>query len=341
MESGNGRTLALRIMRRENPDLYLTYQQRLPAYLERYGIDPGAVAGITDPVLVRESIDIPDRVRFVQEANQDSGLRMAPAEVARADARRITLEAIEQLVIGDEQSIDDALLAAINGDFVRSFLAGIPGNERASLLGADGRINSAGLNRIKSALLTRAYPGEAGSILAESMLEAVDEGTRNLQAAIYASLPRVARTKALIDAGQIGTELDITDDVAYVANVMARLRQSGKTVAEFLAEVEGDGRLFAQGDMTALQADMLRLFDRYKRGYKPLRDFLNTWADEAAARLLPPPDQMGFDLGEPIARPATTLEDVYGRAKAAATGEAPPVARAPEPACRSHPSTRR
>lgn len=234
--SGNGRTLALRLARQSYPENWQTYQERLAQVAPAYGIDPAALAGIKDPVLVRQlegSVDLP---AFVSEANARATMAMSPAEQAAQDATRLQDSAVARLEVGENQTIDQALTSAANRDFVRSYAASLPENERAAVQTSDGALNAAGLQRLKDALLARTYPGDAGRTLAETFTESIDPGVKNVEAAVYQSLPDMARAEALTRAGLRDPSLSIAEDLAGAVNVLGRLRQQGIRVDDYLAQ---------------------------------------------------------------------------------------------------------
>ena len=109
VESGNGRTLALRIARREFPEKYQQYQALLREFISQYGIDPEHLQQIADPMLVRERLADVDRIAFAEEANASTALQMSPLEMALTDAKKLSAAALANLVVGDNQSIDQAL----------------------------------------------------------------------------------------------------------------------------------------------------------------------------------------------------------------------------------------
>jgi hypothetical protein len=165
---------ALRKAREAFPAQWQAYQGRLREVATSFGVDPAELEGIRSPVLVRERIDAVDRAAFAREANAPPLLQMSTLENAVIDAKRLTDETLLRLHVREDQSIDLALRARGNAAFVRDFMQTLPDNERAILMRADGSLNQMGIWRIKAALFTRTFPGDAGRRLAEMFTEALE-----------------------------------------------------------------------------------------------------------------------------------------------------------------------
>ena len=130
VESGNGRTMALRMARREFPKRWREYVGELRKRLEEYGLRSGDLRGIEAPVLVRERISDVDRIAFAREANQSAVLQLSPLELALQDAKVLSDRVIRTLQVRDAQSLDQALTSPANRGLVRHFLGKVPENER-------------------------------------------------------------------------------------------------------------------------------------------------------------------------------------------------------------------
>jgi hypothetical protein len=167
VESGNGRTLALRRAYREGRAE--PYRQ----FLERQGFD---TAGMQAPVLVARRVTPltgDGRAALALEANQSSTLTIGAAEVARGDAKRLD-RLLPSLQPGEVSLVR-------NRAFVRGFLEILPEGERGAMLTAEGELSQAGRRRIEAALLARAYGDAAPELVArvsestESDVKAVAE----------------------------------------------------------------------------------------------------------------------------------------------------------------------
>lgn len=291
--SGNGRTLALQRAADLNPEQYAAYRARLRAEAERLGIDPAAIDGMANPVLVRELRGDADPVAFAREANSSGTLRMSPLEQAKVDAGLIGDRSVLRLQVREGQDIDRALRDPANKGFINEFLATVPANERANLLTRNGELNQMGLYRVKAALYTRAFPGEAGTRLAESMLESLDPDVKVVQNGISAALPSISRTTALIRSGDRSADLDLSEDFARVIDVYARIKDDPALTAntpanQLVRKYLGQSQLFDR-ELTGDQEALLEHLDTIARRPSAVRDMFTRWARIVEGQ--PPPGQ--------------------------------------------------
>ncbi len=212
VESGNGRTLALRRAYGQGMEGAGRYR--------RYLADQGfAVEGMTAPVLVRRRTTqlTPDaRVRFTRQANEATVARMGAAEQAAGDAERLAPDVLDLVRAPDLQ-------AAANRPFVRAFIDALPASERAGLMAADGTLARAGAARIEAALLARAY-GDAD--LTARLVESADDELGPLGKALADAAPGVARLKAGIEAGGIAAEGDLVPGLLESVRAVVQAREA-------------------------------------------------------------------------------------------------------------------
>ena len=279
VESGNGRGIALRRLASENPEAYANYVQALREELPYYGLTEDALQGIDQPVLVRERItplDDAERARFATEANAPTAAQMSSMEQAMADARTIGDGPLGRIVVGEDQTIDEALLAPENGSFVRAFMATVPDTERGKMLEANGNLSVTGLARVKAALLARTYPGAAGERVATAIVESTDAGLRNVQNAVMGSLPSMARVEGLVASGDVDAGLSLAGDVAAAVDVYARLKRAGILVGDYLQQ----SGMFGGRETTPLQDAILGYLNDNARAPRRLRALLEGYARE-------------------------------------------------------------
>jgi hypothetical protein len=301
VESGNGRVLALRKARDKYPERWQAYQERLRSVAASFGVDAATLASMKSPVLVRERVDQVDRAAFAREANAPPVLQMSTLENAVVDAQRLSDDTLLRLNVREDQSIDLALRAKANQGFVRDFMRTLPDNERAMLVRADGSLNQQGIWRIKAALFTRTFPGEAGKRLAETFTEALDSTTKNFEQAVAGTLPALVRAQSLIGNGQRSAALDMSADMAQALDMLGRLREQDMPVSVYLEQA----KMFER-ELTPFQENLLRHFDKIGRSTKSVRKFLNAYAQEIEAA--PHPDQISMFGG-----PELTKEQLFFR----------------------------
>jgi hypothetical protein len=316
VESGNGRTMALRRARERYPEQWAAYQASLRQNLAASGLSEKDLEGVKNPVLVRERVSKVDRAAFAREANAPPVLQMSALETALVDSGRISDSSLQNFKMGEGQTIDMALRSRDNKAFVDRFMGHLSDNERAALMRADGTLNQMGLFRMKAAVFARVFPGEAGQRISDTFLESLDSNVKNFETAISATLPKLAHIEGLIQSGRRDRSLSINEDVSRSLNMLARLRESGMSVSDYVRQ----GSLFDK-ELTPFQEQMLVHFDRVGRKPTAIKDFFNRYAD--AVEAAPDPDQGSmFDLlgGDGGMAGGVTKESIFASITA---GEAP------------------
>jgi hypothetical protein len=245
------------------------------------------------PVLVRERLTDVDRASFTAEANQTAVLNMSVVEQAPLDAQRLPDTALASLSVGTDQSIDQALKAAANQRLVRTFIASVPENERAALVDASGALSQTGIQRLKAALFAKTYTGDSGQRLTATFFESLDPGIKRIEQGMMASLPAMARAESLIRSGYRDPGLSLADDLARVVDVMARLREQGLPITNYLSQTT----LFER-ELTPFQERLLLYLNDISNSPKRVREFISAYAE--AVMNAPAVGQMAmFDVAAP------------------------------------------
>lgn len=277
VEAGNGRVMALRKAAEQYPDNLTAYQNKLKDILPDYGLDPAQLEGINSPVLVRVRTSDVDRVKFAAEANQDVTLRMSTVEQAIQDASRLADETVAGISITPSQTIDAALNSSANRPQIRAWIQTLPENEVAALVDASGGLSRAGVQRFKDALFAKTFSGEDGQRLLNAFTESLDPFVKNVENAIYAALPDLAKFEAKIATGALPRDLSLSDDLAKTVDVLARLKQEGISVADYLAQ----GTLFER-ELDAFQTVLLEYIQENIRSPRNMRDMFTAYVNRAS-----------------------------------------------------------
>jgi hypothetical protein len=131
--------------------------------------------------LVRVRSSQVNRKEFAQEANTSAAISVSGIEQARTDSDKISIEMLSGIVVGDNESIEDALRASRNRSFVAQFLSKLPDTEQARMVDADGRINQDGVRRMVLGIFVSVFQaGDTGLRLAEMAFESTDAEIRNV-----------------------------------------------------------------------------------------------------------------------------------------------------------------
>ena len=281
VESGNGRTLALRQVY-ASPAL-ADRAGAYKAWLTAQGFD---LTGIDHPVLIaRRVTDLtPEQASaFAGAANERPTLAMNAAEQAKADAGRAGA-ALGQWRGGD-------LGSAANRDFVRAFMAELPHGERGGMVLPDGSLSSDGLRRIQSALFAHAYGDALGGTLGR-MLTGETDNMRSIAGGLSDAAGAWARMRQAVAEGRSPAGLDATRALAEAVQLLEQSRKSGIPPIELLMQADFE-RPPPSADAQALLSVMFR--DQAMRrpiGRDALADLLTRYAG-GAERTQAGPDMFG------------------------------------------------
>jgi hypothetical protein len=291
VEAGNGRVMGILRAAEDFPDKYAEYKRRLEERARDFGLRPRDVDKAKIPVLVRVRVSDVDRVAFTQEANAAVTLAPSAIENARTDAEKITMGMLQELVIGENQSLEDALRSPQNRGFARRFLATLPETVQASLVDAKGELNRDGVHRMMMAIFVSAFRGDPGLRLAEKAFESIDMDVRNTINAIALSLGPLAQAEALCHAGERELSLSIGDDLAQTVNVYTAIKRTpGLTVEKYLAQ----GQLLER-ELTDFQESILITLEKHKRAARRLAQVLKAYAQSVVNSA--PPAQIAMIPG--------------------------------------------
>lgn len=222
VESGNGRTLAIRQAYKLFKDKGKEYKAYLEANASEFGLDPEAIKGMKQPVLVRERLTDTDRVAFTKKANESTIASLSILEQAKNDADKVSVETLN-LLQPDEKG-------RLNGEFVQAFtLEVVPNNEHATMVNKQSQLTATGLKRIQNALLVKAFPN-ANNLT--TLLDNAEEESVNLGKAMFAISPTVAEYKAQQEA-KVYKDFDISSDIGMAVEKLLELKEKGFTVKDY------------------------------------------------------------------------------------------------------------
>lgn len=281
VESGNGRTMALRRAVERYPEQYDEYKRRLAEVAAEHGIDPDDLKRYKNPVLVRTHVGEYDRVKFAQEANSRTTLEMSDVERAKSDAAAIQTRDIVTMEMDDTGNVDAALKRPGNRELVRSFVSRLPDNERASMMTREGELTQAGSRRIRAAMFARVYDDTR---IGERMFESTDDETKNLSAGIMGSLGRMAQSEELVRTGQRAGEFSMAGDIAQAVGTLQFLKERKMSLDDYIAQ----SQMFERRTTPTQERIMVALNER-RRSSKQVREFIAGWSELVEAQ--PPPGQ--------------------------------------------------
>lgn len=227
VESGNGRTMALR--RVYSDPRFVDQAAAYRAYIEAQGFD---TTGMARPVLIgRRVTDLsPEQMRaFTRGANERATLGLNAAEQARMDAARAG-KAVAAYQGGE-------ITARENQPFVAAFMAQIPAEERGAMILAGGRLSAQGEARLRAALLAHAYGDALGPTL-ERFLNGDTEHMRGVAGALTDLAGAWSHMRAAAGRGDIPSGLDITPAIGEAVQLLDRARTAKLTPGELVAQLD-------------------------------------------------------------------------------------------------------
>lgn len=278
---GNGRLAAIKLAYEQGTGT--RYRDPLVQQAAQFGLSPAAIAQMRRPVLVRVLLEEVDTRAAAIASNEGGAMRMSALEQAKVDAERL----------GDLRSLkineDGTLSLAQSMGAIRRWVGEMPETQRAALMAADGRLSAEGFVRLRNAILHRAY-GDSPTLT--RLIEAVDPGSRNVAAALTRVAPRIAELREAIAAGD-RFDLDLSAEITEAVETLARVRESGQAIDEFLAQ----GELIDSG-LSPAAREVLAFMGAHIRSSRAIADFIDRYHDAVDA--LGSPRQEGL-FGTPQA----------------------------------------
>jgi hypothetical protein len=310
VESGNGRTMALQLASEEYPDVYRAYVEKLGDVASAYGVE-GQLTKTKTPALVRIRMSEVNRREFAQEANTSAAISASGIEMARTDADKISLEMLNGLVIGETESIEDALRATRNRAFVTSFVRKLPETEQARLVDSNGNINQDAIRRMVMGVFVSVFQsGDGGLRLAEMAFESTDLEIRNVINGISRAMGPLAVAESLTREELRDPGLAIGNDLSRSINAYASIkRTAGMTVEKYLAQ----SQMF-QRELDPFEETILVDLAKRSRSAKKIGALLRRYA--VLVEQSPPPNQ-----GSLIDLDLLAKEDLWKQAVATADAE--------------------
>lgn len=261
VESGNGRTLAIREAYQSGKAEH--YRQWLIDNAHTFGLSPDEAKNLEHPVLVRERLTDVDAAKFAAEANESSIASMSKTETANTDAQKLTTDILLRM--------DTTKPLYENHDFIRAFMSIIPEAELADFLQKNGDISRAGLERIVSALLAKAYDNPS---LLDSITEAYDSTSVNVRQALIAAAPSLA----ILHHSDHNSNIFLQQDIIQAVRILDQIREDGRiSVQDWLAQPA----IFEDADISPTARELLAFFDRNKNSYKKIASGLIYYANSA------------------------------------------------------------
>ena len=269
VESGNGRTIAIKTMYANNGKKINDYKQFLKDNADTFGINADNLP--ENPVLVRVRDTDVDRTEFARKANESNIASMSASEIAKIDADKLDASVLGRFVANDDGNIN----TRENRDFIEAFLDKvIPSNERGKYVTADGMLSQEGLLRIRNAIFQKAYDNEA---LATKLFESLDDATKNITRSLLNVAPAIVKVKEGIKE-EIYHNIDFSKDFAGAAELYASLKEEGRTIEDYLNQMT-----FVDDGMSNESKVIAGIFEANKRSARAITTVLSNILDAVKA----------------------------------------------------------
>ncbi len=267
VESGNGRTLALRNVYKTKPELAKAYKKYLIDHAAEFGLDPDRIRAMEEPQLVRERMTdlTPDQLEsYLENSNEKQMAGKSPTEQAVSDAKVMTDELMAKFRPGTKGDLG----TADNQEFLGRFYKAIRGDPQ-KLLTSDGKdFNQAFFKRLQGALFARAYQDND---LINLAIEEKTDGVENILKALNLSAPDFARINAkYADLGDLNM---IPDLVAGI-----RVVRDAKAAKQSLDEYLNQGDMLSASSVDPKVAMFAQYIDLNNRRHKQMGEAFQTLA---------------------------------------------------------------
>ena len=280
VDSGNGRTMAIRRVYQEGSEKAQEYRQFVNEQAARFGLDTDAVNMMQSPVLVRRNTSDMNRDEFARAANKPTAARMSSTEQAASDAK----------------SLPDASLLSFNGDgnmslyqsqsYLKNFIAGLPSTEQSSMMDDKGALSREGKNRIEAAIVQDAYNNPR---LVSAISEKLDNDTTNVLRAVTDKAPQISQINADIKTGDV-YDNTLARDIADATQAYMDIKNSEQDVGDYLSQ----DSLFDDG-LTDGAKEILSVLSDNRRSAKAIGEYIQERINAVTGRGNPKQGGLSFD----------------------------------------------
>jgi ddrB-like ParB superfamily domain len=247
VESGNGRTIALRRSAATGTEGY----QKYVAELQAQGFP---VEGMRQPVLVRmrsEPMTGAARAGLAREMNADVTERMSPPEQAMADAQKMDPATMQAL--GQAEDI------GARRRFARTFIERVAPDQIGEMVDQNGHLSATGERRIAAALVAKAY-GDKG--LVEALYDTAESTLKGIGRALTDAAPAWAAMRASMDRGETPGAFNLNDALVSAVQLVKAARDAKEGVGSYLAQQVTAQDIFTGRAVSQATEAFLHLFYR-------------------------------------------------------------------------------
>ena len=280
VDSGNGRTMAIRRAYQQGGEKAQAYRQFVSESAGKYGLDTNAVNNMQAPVLVRRNMSDMDRNEFAAAANQPAVARMSSTEQAASDAKR--LPDASQLAFGTDGNMN----LYQSSSYVKNFISGLPATEQSAMMDDAGALSQEGKRRVESAIIQDAYNAPN---LVTAISETLGEGSQNILKTLTSKAPQISQINSNVKSGDAFTNT-LATDLGDAAQAYIDIVKSGQDVETYLNQDD----MFGEG-LSAGATDMLKVFSDNRRSAKAIGDNIQARINTITGKGNPKQGGLSFD----------------------------------------------
>lgn len=280
VDSGNGRTMAIRRAYQEGGEKAKEYRQFVSESAGKYGLDTNAINQMQAPVLVRRNLSNMDRNQFASEANQTAVARMSSTEQAATDAKKLPDASL--LSFGS----DGAMNLYQSSGYVKNFIASLPNTEQSSMMDDSGALSQEGKRRVEAAIIQDAYDAPN---LVTAISETLGEGSKNILKVVTDKAPQISQINNDVKNGD-AYENALSKDIADAAQAYIDITKSGQDVESYLSQ----DALFDDG-LSDGAKDVLKMFYDNRRSAKAMGENIQERINQITGRGNPKQGGFSFD----------------------------------------------
>lgn len=280
VDSGNGRTMAIRRAYQEGGEKAQAYRQFVSESAGKYGLDTNAVNNMQAPVLVRRNMSDMDRNEFAAAANQPAVARMSSTEQAVSDAKR--LPNASQLAFGTDGNMN----LYQSSSYVKNFISVLPATEQSAMMDDAGALSQEGKRRVESAIIQDAYNAPN---LVTAISETLGEGSQNILKTLTSKAPQISQINSNVKSGDAFTNT-LATDLGDAAQAYIDIVKSGQDVEIYLNQDD----MFGEG-LSAGATEMLKVFSDNRRSAKAIGEDIQQRINAVTGRGNPKQGGLSFD----------------------------------------------
>ena len=263
VDAGNGRVIALKVVKLKHPEKYKEYLEILRNSLKKYGIAPEELDKFGPdeiPMLVRErTTEIPEDLikAYVVDGNLDEIEALSDLELADVIVEAWNENTLLRL-IPTGKGIEDTLKAESNAEIITELQTVLGKHPRAKNWFVSGRLTPEGIKVFRQALYVKVF-GRNNAAFLINEIDTLPKGEiKNVFNSVDEALPQLAvirgQTIKSQKSGLVQSEYDVSDNLIQSMQTYRSLKNDKIPINNFLNQYNMDPDI-------GMQKQFIRLFN--------------------------------------------------------------------------------